>query len=270
MFREKILNRLAYAATLGQENIFEVLDFAKDNNFSAVEINLNVPVFFPEKYNADERRQIKERVENQGIKLSFHAPEDIPLYHLHPSVRRAGLERLKECIDFASQIGGEKITIHPGESVCFTQTDKKIFLLDIYRDRFANLFHQSLVEIREYARGKIMPCIENVGNFNGMIRNVLGELLAEGDLFLTWDIGHSYGQRDNQEFFIQNLQYVKNCHIHDHNGVQDHQVIGDGKIDFIYYLKLLENLETSFVLEIRPVGQALISRERLVEILDKY
>ena len=206
-------------------------------------------------------------MEKEGLALSFHAPEDIPLYHLHPSVRRAGLERLKECIVFGGEIGGEKITFHPGASVCFTQTDKKIFLQDEYIDLFKGLLKESLIELRDYAKGKIMPCVENVGNFNGMIREVLEELLPQGNLYLTWDIGHSYGQRENQDFFAQNLQYIRNCHIHDHNGLQDHQVIGEGKIDFIHYFKLLENNNTSFVLEVRPVEKALISRDNLEKIL---
>ncbi len=267
MNTSKILNRIAYAATLGEESIFTALDFARKNNFSAIEVNLNVPVFFPEKYGLKEREEIRQIVNEEGLDLSFHAPEDIPLHHLHPTVRRAGLERMKECIDFARDLGGKKITFHPGDSVCFTQTDHKILLQDIYSDTFADLFRDALIEIRDYSKGKIIPCIENVGNFDHTIRQVLRELLPQGDLYLTWDIGHSYGQKKNQRFFEENLQYIRNCHIHDHNGVQDHQVIGQGKIDFIYYFNLLGKLDTSFVLEVRPVDKALLSRENLKRIL---
>lgn len=264
---KKILNRIAYAATLGEENVFTVIDYAVKNGFFAIELNLNVPAFFPERYSEEERQQIKEKVEKEGIALSFHAPEDIPLYHLHSSVRRAGLERLKECIDFGRAIGGKKITFHPGASVCFTQTDKKIFLQDVYAKEFEDLFMEALKELRDYAKGKILLCIENVGNFNSMIRGVLEKLLPQGNLYLTWDIGHSYGQTENEAFFIRNIEYIRNCHIHDHNGKQDHQVIGDGKIDFLRYFKLLEKIDTSFVLEVRPVEKALVSRDNLEKLL---
>lgn len=262
-----ILDRLGYAATLGEENIFTVIDFAKGKGFSAIEINLNVPAFFPEKYNQQERQKIKKKIEEEGIILSFHAPEDIPLYHLHPSVRKAGLERLKECIDFAKEIGGQKITFHPGESVCFTQTDKKIYLLDVYSKYFAKILKESLIELRDYAMDEIKVCIENVGNFNGLIKGVLQELLPAGGLYLTWDIGHSYGKQEDIDFFIKNLNYIRNCHIHDHNGRQDHQVIGEGKIDFIKYFQLLGDIDTSFILEVRPVEKALLSREKLKELV---
>lgn len=265
---KNILNRIAYAATLGEENIFTVIDYAVEKGFSAIELNLNVPAFFPEGYSQVERRRIKEKVEEKGIALSFHAPEDIPLYHLHPSVRRAGLERLKECIDFGGEIGGTKITFHPGASVCFTQTNNKIFLQDVYATEFAELFREALIELRNHAKGKILPCIENVGNFNSMIRGVLEELLPHGDLYLTWDIGHSYGQTENEGFFIKNIDYIRNCHIHDHSGKQDHQVIGDGKIDFLHYFNLLGKVDTTFVLEVRPVEKALISRENLRKLLE--
>ncbi|SDK93702.1 sugar phosphate isomerase/epimerase family protein [Natronincola ferrireducens] len=265
-----ILNRIGYAATLGEENILTALDFAKENGFPSVEINLNVPAFFPENYSREQRKAIRARVEKEKIALSFHAPEDIPLYHLHDGVRKEGLERLKECIDFGAEIGGQKITFHPGDSVCFTQTDKKIYLQEIYGGEFAKLLKESLIELRKHAMGKIMPCIENVGNFNGMIKKVLEELLPQGDLYLTWDIGHSYGKQGDIDFFMSNLKYVRNCHIHDHNGVQDHQVIGEGKINFQYYFNQLEDIDTSFILEVRPVEKALISRENLQRILQKF
>ncbi|MCC5912173.1 MAG: sugar phosphate isomerase/epimerase [Clostridiaceae bacterium] len=260
---ERILDSIGYAATLGEESFFTAIDAAKEKKFSAIEVNLNVPVFFPEGYNREERATIKEKIEKEGMVLSFHAPEDIPLYHLHPTVRRAGLNRLKECIDFAAEVGGSKITFHPGASVCFTQTDKKIYLQDVYRYEFHTLFKEAIEEIRDYAKGKIIPCIENVGNFNEMIREVLEEVLPQGDLYLTWDIGHAYGQEENQKFFIKNIQYVKNCHIHDHNDISDHQVIGTGKIDFLYYFDLLKDQDISYIIEVRPVEKALESRENI-------
>ncbi|WP_242846901.1 sugar phosphate isomerase/epimerase family protein [Clostridium aceticum] len=267
---ENILSRIGYAATLGEESIFTAIEFAKNNEFSAIEINLNVPAFFPEKYDQQQRGEIKKIVEKEGITLSFHAPEDIPLYHLHSVVRKAGLARLKECIDFAAEIGGRKITFHCGDSVCFTQTDKKIYLQHIFADDFAELLKESLIELRDYAIGKIMPCVENVGKFNDMVKSVLEELLPQGNLYLTWDIGHSYGQQENEAFFLKNLSYIGNCHIHDHNGTQDHQVIGEGKIHFPYYFNLLKDIDTSFILEVRPVMKALISRNNLKEILKEY
>lgn len=264
---KNIFDRLGYAATLGEENICTVIDFAKKKGFTAIEINLNVPAFFPEKYNKQEREEIKEKVEKEGIILSFHAPEDIPLYHLHPSVRRAGLDRMKECIDFAREIGGQKITIHPGESVCFTQTDKKIYLIDVYAEDFKRIFKESLIELRDHARDGVKVCIENVGNFNNLIKDVLQELLPMGGLYLTWDIGHSYGKEEDIDFFKKNLQYIRNSHIHDHNGNQDHQVIGEGKIDFMRYFQLLKDVDTSFILEVRPVEKALLSRDKLETFL---
>ncbi|SET08712.1 Sugar phosphate isomerase/epimerase [Natronincola peptidivorans] len=264
---KKILDRVGYAATLGEKDFISAIDFAVKHGFSAIEVNLNVPAFFPERYNQQQRKEIKQKVEGEGIALSFHAPEDIPLYHLHPVVRRAGLERLKECIDFGGEIGGKRITFHPGASVCFTQTDKKIYLQEIYAEEFTTLFKEALIELRDHAAGKIMPCVENVGNFNEDIRNVLKELLPQGNLYLTWDIGHSFGQEDNQSFFKENLAYIRNCHIHDHNGTQDHQVIGEGKTDFLYYFELLQEIDTSFIVEVRPIEKALISKENLKRLL---
>lgn len=266
---KEILNRIGYAATLGEKDLFTALDFAKEHGFHALEVNLNVPAFFPEAYDQEQRKAIQEKVEEMGIALSFHAPEDIPLHHLHREVREAGLRRLKECIDFARDIGGRKITFHPGDSVCFTQVDKKIYLQEVFAKEFKRIFQESLITLREYARGKVLPCIENVGNFSPVIRSALEELLPEKDLYLTWDIGHSFGRPEQLEFFMRNLAYVKNCHIHDHNGAQDHQVIGTGKVDFKHYFELLKDTEASFIIEVRPVEKALLSYENLKKSLSQ-
>lgn len=262
-YKEDILKRIGYAATLGEDDLFTALDFAGRHGFAALEVNLNIPAFFPERYDRWAREAVKKRVEEQGIALSFHAPEDMPLHHLHRTVREAMLNRLKECIDFAASVGGRKITFHPGDSVCFTQVDRKIFLQDIFSQEYAALFRQSLIELRSYAQGKILPCIENVGNFSPALRKCLEELLPEGDLYLTWDIGHSYGNPEQEDFFLGNLAYVRNCHIHDHDGNRDHQVIGTGRIDFARYFELLKDADTSFIIEVRPVQRALESLQNL-------
>lgn len=263
IFAPEILKRIGYAATLGEESLFSALDFACRHGFGAVEVNLNVPAFFPEQYTNEERLALRKKVEETGLALSFHAPEDIPLHHLHREVREAGLKRLKECIDFAAQVGGRKITFHSGDSVCFTQVDRKIYLQDVYASQFASLLRESYAALREHARGKILPCIENVGNFSKTVRDCLNELLPEGGLYLTWDIGHSFGKPEQEEFFIQNLAYVRNCHVHDHNGTQDHQVIGTGRVNFSRYFNLLKETDASFIIEVRPVEKALLSYENL-------
>jgi len=124
---KKILNRIGYAASIGEVDIPTTIKYAKEMGYNALEINLNIPSFFPEEYDKEERKKIKELVNETGINLSFHAPEDIFLTHIHDEVRKAGLNYLKKCIDFAWEIGGNKITFHPGDSVCFTQVNRKVF-----------------------------------------------------------------------------------------------------------------------------------------------
>jgi len=88
-------------------------------------------------------------------------------------------------------------------------------------------------------------------------------LLPQGGLYLTWDIGHSYEKKEHIDFFLNNLKYIKNSHIHDHNGKSDHQVIGTGNIDFKYYFEILKDTDASFIIEVRPKEMALLSLENL-------
>ncbi len=53
------------------------------------------------------------------------------------------MERFKEVLDFAGDIGASRITMHPGPAVCFTLTDRKLFLDEIYYDEYKEIFKSS-------------------------------------------------------------------------------------------------------------------------------
>jgi len=260
----EIKARLGYAATVGETGITGAIDFARENGFHAVELNANVPVFFPEKYTAAERKQIRAYAAARGIALSLHAPEDICLLNLHRTVYRAGLERMKEVLAFAGDIGAGRVTIHIGTSVYFTMVDGKLSLHTVYPDLYREVLRESLTELRDYAAGKTLPCIENVNYFGRLVvQEVLAEMLPQGGLYLTWDWGHSYNNPEQADFMQAHAAFVRNCHVHDHNGKNDHIVVGDGKVDFAYLFKLLKDNDTNFIFEVRPREMACRCRERL-------
>ncbi|SCY51304.1 sugar phosphate isomerase/epimerase family protein [Alkaliphilus peptidifermentans] len=258
---------MGFAITTDAKDIFEALELASQHGLTAIEINLNIPCFFPEKYSQGDRKKIKKYADEKEIHITFHAPEDISLYQLHSHIRKAAMERLKECIDFIYETGGSKITIHPGETVVFTMTDRKMTLIEAYPEEFSRIFKESLIEIRDYCRGKILPCIENNSSFNTIVADVLAELLPMGDLYLTWDIGHSYGNLLQESFYRSHKSYIKNCHVHDNNGKSDHQVIGTGDVDFLDFFREMADVNTSYIIEVRPIEMALLSLKRLKRIL---
>lgn len=250
---------IGYAASVGEENIYKTIDFTKKNGMNAVEINMNVPIYFPENFSKDERKKIKEYAEINDVQITMHAPEDIGLLQLHQNIREAGLNRLKEVIQFGIDIGASRMTLHIGSAVCFTLIDRKSYMEEFYEEEYRKILKDSLQELVTYAGDKLMICVENSGRFpKKIVQEVLQELLENTNLYLTWDIGHSYENKYNEvEFFIKNIDKVRTCHIHDNNGKSDHQIPGTGNLDFNKHFKLMKNKNIIYIIEVRPKEEAI-------------
>lgn len=263
--------KIGYAASAGEKDIFDTIDYAYENGLSAVELNVNMPIFFPEKFNEEERNKIKEYSKKKGVELTFHAPEDISLLQLHESVREAGMGRLKEVIDFGYDIGASRLTMHVGPAVCFTLTDRKTYMDELYYDEFKKILRDSLIELVNYSKGKLKLCVENSGRFPvKLVQETLEELLStEEDLFLTWDIGHSYENKYNEvEFFLKHVDKIKTCHVHDNNGKSDHQIVGEGNIDFKWHFDKIPGEDIIYIVEVRPRDKAVESIKKLHKVLN--
>lgn len=263
--------KIGYAASAGEKDIFDTIKYAHDNKLNAVELNINMPIFFPEKFNKEERKKIKKYSNDMEVEITFHAPEDISLLQPHEVVREAGLKRIKEVMDFGDDIGATRMTMHVGPAVCFTLTDRKAYMDELFYDQFKEILKNSLKELVEYSKGKIKLCIENSGRFpEKLVQETLDEmLLKEDDLFLTWDIGHSYENKYNEvEFFLRHLDKIRTCHVHDNNGKSDHQVVSEGNVDFKWHFNKMKNSEVVYIIEVRPRNKAVESLPKLIEILN--
>lgn len=262
-----MLKNIGYAATIGEESIYKTIDFAFENNMNAVEINLNVPVYFPENFSIEERSKIRDYAKEKGVILSMHAPEDITLLQLQKSIRRATLDRLKEIIDFGIHIGGRALTLHVGPSVCFTLVDRKSYMEEFHKEEYKEILKESLLELVNHANSKLMICVENSGRFTeNLIQETLQELLETSTLYLTWDIGHSYENKYNEiEFFIKNIDKIKTCHVHDNNGKSDHQIPGNGGVEFRKIFNLMKDKDIVYIIEVRPREEAVKALKKLRE-----
>lgn len=262
--------KIGYAASAGEKDIFDTIDYAYKNNLKAVELNINMPIFFPERFNNKDRKRIREYSEEKGIELTFHAPEDISLLQLQKGVRDAGIARIKEVMDFGYDIGASRLTMHVGPAVCFTLTDRKTYMDELYYHEFKDVLRESIIELVNYSKGKIKLCIENSGRFPAkLVQETLDELLAKKeDLFLTWDIGHSYENKYNEvEFFLRHIDRIRTCHVHDNNGKSDHQVVGEGNVDFNWHFDKMKDRDIIYILEVRPRDKAVESVKNLMKIV---
>ncbi len=269
----QIVDRIGYQALFDEKCLLDAIDFAEANNFPVVEANLNSPRFFPENLDKVERVKMKQYSEKKGVRLILHAPEGIGMMNLQSAVREACVERTRELIDFGCQIGADRMTCHLGSSVPIVLCGERTQLHTVYGSEYREALTKSLHRIVEYSKNRLFLCVENTSGFRyHFVQELLPDFLKDG-LYLTWDLGHTNylkGEARQREidFFREHLDRVRVTHIHDNYGSRDeHNVVGEGSVDFAYYLSLLDSPQIELIFEVRPRKHALVCRENLRKIL---
>lgn len=254
-------------------DFYDAINFASGHGFGYIVPDLMIPRFFPERFSESERRRIQDFAMSKGVSISFHGPSDyLNLGTLYPEVRKAVLDRMKMCLDFARDVGAERFTIHIDPPYDFVFAGRRGTYLRDHWSLYKNAIKQSLVELVEHARGKVLICVEN-DRLSGIAIEVLEELLPTADLFLCWDIPKSHTEvgkpiREIEDFFMRHLDKVRECHLHDQKPRKhSHDMLGVGKIRFSRYLNLLVPKNVHFTLEIRPREDAFKSLKMLEDML---
>jgi sugar phosphate isomerase/epimerase len=254
-------------------DIYDAINFAFRHGFGYIVPDLMIPRFFPDRFSKSERRRIRDFADSKGVSISFHGPSDyLNLGTLYPEVRRAILDRMKLCLDFARDVEAERFTIHIDSPYDFVFAGRKGTYLRDHWTLYKNAIRESLVQLVEYSREKVLICIEN-DRFTRISIEVLEELLPTTNLFLSWDIPKSHTDSGKpvpeiEDFLMRHLEKVRECHLHDQKlGKPSHDILGAGKIDFPRYLRLLLPTDVHFTLEIRPRRDALKSFKILNDML---
>lgn len=270
---EKLQPRIGLQILFDFADITEAIAFAKEQEFKTLELNLNNIRFHQQLAKQNERRRVRQSAESYKINLLLHSPEGISFFIPDDQMITCALNSFKRIIDWASEIRAQRITFHLGSDLFFGVTGKKVATYEIYPDYFKQQITKVLTEIKNYAKDEIYVCAENVGGFRySFVSEILHKLLG-GKLALTMDIGHinrlSGEARTNEiKFFQEHKNFIKNCHIHDNNSEWDeHNVIGEGKIDFIPYLKMLADTDSYLIFEVRPKESAVECKRRFDNLI---
>jgi sugar phosphate isomerase/epimerase len=266
---EKIRERLGFADPYQGETIQDSVDFAAEHGFRIAEINLNRSRLFPENFSSQDRDSIGDYAKSNGVSLSFHGPVDVSLMPRHKVIREASILRFKEMIDFASDLGGRTLTVHPGRVAFFHAAENKVYFLKRhYPKTYFEALKNSLRELSSFAQGRIGLCIENTYHLDEAVKEVIEAVLSESELYLTWDVAHAAigderAQKATFSFFESHLEKIKVVHLHDRQGGASHLVIGTGEIDFSPVFRLLADSEAYFIIEMRNRAQTILSLRNL-------
>ena len=266
---EKLRSRLGLQILFDYHDITEAITFARAQGFNNLELNLNNISFYQQLSKSKERQRIRASAESNKVKLLFHSPEGLSFFVPDEKIRQATLDSLSRIIDWAKEIKVERVTIHLGADLFFGMTGKKVPTYEVFPEYFQNSITEVLVNIKKFAQDKTYACMENVAGFRyPFVMDILDKTLGD-NLALTMDIGHIHrfqGETREKEikFFYDHKQFIKNCHVHDNNSEWDqHNIIGEGKIDFIPYFKMLADTDSYLIFEVRP-------KESAVECLKRF
>ncbi len=258
---ERLGVRIGYQSLMPEEDPLESVDFAAGLGLGLIELNANMPWFFPERFDAKLRAAFRDKAREAGVMLALHAPEEISFVTPHPPLLRAGIERMKDFIGLAADLEAEVLTCHLGGNYLRWATGdaRVLFPHQVYPEQMAESFLHSVPGLAEHAGEKgVKLSLENAGCFEPtVIQKIVGEALDASPLYLTWDMGHSNtkgGRIEEQErFMLARLERVALVHLHDNDGLVDaHAPLGTGTVELSRALELARRAEAPISIEVRP------------------
>ena len=261
-------------------SILDALNYASRHNWTGIVPDFHVPHFSPEKFSLADKKKLLEVSTHLNIEWGFHAPaDDTSLYITYPSIKKGIIEYMKQLIDFAREVSWKEtnLVIHAGKIPSFKQTGEKTDKFsEIYNDVYSDALDSTIRKLIDYAHPDVAIAIENHA-WNSLTRKVVRSLIPSG-LKLCLDIAKLYDsdtlafKDDDWMVFFEHSEDIEVVHVHDWiNGLQSHQIVGKGSIDFEPSLQLLSKLTqpVQYVFEVRPRTAAQESLQQFAGLLEE-
>ncbi len=180
-----------------------------------------------------------------NLKYTLHCPlTDMNLSSFREKVRKTSIEIVEDILKVADVVNASLIVLHPGYCVF-----KEDYL------KALNSLKKSLYELNKLQNEySIQITIENMPSYSMFMFREPNEIIDTlGDIGITFDIGHSFLNKNIEKFLDNNLiKKIYHIHIHDNNGVFDeHLCIGKGKIEFDKYKKKLKKINCIKMIEMQ-------------------
>jgi sugar phosphate isomerase/epimerase len=186
--------------------------------------------------NFGELKKIAAALEENGLSTTMHAPYvDLNPGSTERLVHEATLRRFHQTLDVAEILRPRVIVLHPGYDRWRYGDNKDLWL------------KQSIVTWQEVlGRATEIGCtlaVENIFEEEPFTLKALFEAIDSPLLRHCFDTGHwnLFVKVSMEEWFAEIGSYIAEAHIHDNYGIKDdHNAIGEGKIDFDLFFQLME------------------------------
>jgi sugar phosphate isomerase/epimerase len=266
---ERIERKIGFQSLFDFNDAVEAIEFAAQAGFRAVELNLCNPYYLNQLRSSRERKRIVAASRRNRVAVLGHGIDSVNFIRPDWQHCKANLAFFKRIATDATRAELEVLTFHLGVDMYFGYSANRKHTYEVYPELFAENLRRVLAELREFSRDKVLLGVENVGGFRypwvfPIVHKALG-----GRLGLTMDVGHISVYKGKvkeveEDFFKQHRRFIRSSHLHDNDGKWDmHDVIGNGKIDFLPYLRMLAAQNAWCIFEVRP-------RESAVECLRRF
>lgn len=227
-------------------------ELCRELGLQFVELNMNLPQYQTNQIN---RERLEKISTDYQIYFTLHLDENLNPCDFNPSIAQAYRHTTTEAIQTAKALNMPILNMHLSGGVYFTLPEKKVFLFDVYRERYLEnmrLFRDRCAA--EIGEDPIRICIENSGGFTDFHMEAI-DLLLESPVFgLTYDIGHNYSIGGTDEpAILKRQERLTHFHFHDAQGKKNHLPLGTGEIDIRKYCCLAKNHHGRIVLETKTV-----------------
>lgn len=238
--------------TLIEKNsIIENVVLCKKLGLDFIELNMNLPYCMPENISSKKLLKIKKEY---NVEFTLHFPEDIDFGHFYEEVRQANIRLFKLIASWGNEFGVEKINIHLNPGIYFTLPNEKIFVYEKNKELFTERFLDSIIKIRDIAKPLgIKVCVENM-QVHQFVEETYKRLCDVPEVYFTWDVGHdAMSGYKIKKIYLKNPSKVKHMHLHDYNGLSDHQVLFTGTVPLEERLKFAKENCSTIVIETKTV-----------------
>ncbi|SCG82417.1 deoxyribonuclease IV (BER) (Nfo) [Proteiniborus sp. DW1] len=243
--------KLGMPALIEFNSLEENIMLCKGLGLDFIELNFNYPVFMPECLS---HMEILDAKSEYGVDFTFHFPEEIDLSSFHPAIRKGHLDRCKELIEWMNKAEIKIANMHINNGNYTTLPNKRHWVNEKYEDQFKEQLFNSFSELNDYANlHGVILCIENTSNFHiPFIQRALDMLTEFENLYLTWDVGHDAMVNFKEEpILMKHASRIKHMHLHDFNGILDHQPLYTGIVPIDERLKFAKENNITVLIEVK-------------------
>jgi sugar phosphate isomerase/epimerase len=228
--------------------------------FDFAEFGLAEASDVPESIDGD---RLRGGLGEHNLALDVHLPFKQEVATPVPEIDEAIVDYQERLLAWAGRLGARKAVLH-GTLRDPHDTDQR----PLFADQLSAIVDAG-------ATHGVEVVVENVGHqTRGLPLSVLGEIAAEVDAPVCFDVGHAYMEDENdgiERFLKGYADRVSHLHVHDVRGRGDtHMPIGAGEVDYDLVSEYLGGFDGTVAVEVFTDDVALLedSARRVADALD--